>query len=191
MNMANIIANLANLAFLLLIFIVLSNFIVKNKITQLVLILAFAIFTFFIKCYHQMTIVGVLRGVIGDLSISSLLFLLSWAIIDFTKLPINLFNRKFCLVVGLTGLVLYLSVLDIIPLDVYALGYMPHGLLIGVFLVCILFLRINYVFAIIWLIALIAFLAKLQNSVNLWDYLIDPILWLICVYKAITKTLKS
>ncbi|MCC2625549.1 MAG: hypothetical protein K0R14_1422 [Burkholderiales bacterium] len=183
--MAYLIANAANLAFLLLIFTVPLNLIVKNKIAQLVLMILFSIFVLFIPIYHTMTVVNVVRGVIGDLSISGLLFLLFWAFIYFTKLPIDLFNRKFCLVIVLIGLVLYLSVLDIFPLDIYGFGYLPRGFLVVIFLLCILFLRVNYAFALIWLVALIAFLVKLQNSANLWDYLIDPVLWLMCGYKLV------
>jgi hypothetical protein len=185
MSVADIIANAANLAFLLLIFILLLKSVIKNKIAQLLLMVLFAIFVLFVNCYHGMTIVNLVRGVISDLSISGLLFLLLWAVIYFGKLPINLFPRSFCLVIVLTGLILYLSALDIIPFDIYGFGYMPQGFLIIVFFLCVLFLRINYVFAIIWLFALIMFLAKLQNSVNLWDYLIDPVIWLICLYKLI------
>jgi|SRR6185437_3039987 len=185
MSIADIIANATNLAFLLLIFILLLNIAIKDKITQLGLVVFFAIFLLFVKCYHGMTIIHLVRGVIGDLSISGLLFLLFWAVIYFTKLPVDLFNRRFCLAITVIGLVLYLCALDIVPFDIYVFGYLPHGLLVVIFIFCILFLQVNYLFAIIWLVALVAFLAKLQNSVNLWDYLIDPVLWLICVYNLV------
>ncbi|HLX55224.1 MAG TPA: hypothetical protein VKR58_14875, partial [Aquella sp.] len=146
MSLADILANAANLAFLLFIFILLLKLAIKNKIAQLGLMVLFAIFVLFVKCYHGMTIVNIMRGVISDLSISGLLFLLLWAIIYFTKLSINLFDRRFCLIIALTGLVLYLSALDIIPFDIYGFGYMPQGFLIIIFFFCVLFLQINYVF---------------------------------------------
>jgi hypothetical protein len=183
MRIADIIADLANLAFLQLMLILLLNFIFKNKIIKFLLMMLFAIFALFIHCYQGMTVVNLVRGIIGDLSLSGLLFLSSWSIIYFTRLSIDLFDRRFCLIIVLTGLILYLSVLDIIPFDIYAFGYLPQSILLLIFLFCMLFLRLNYIFAIIWVIALIAFFAKLQNSVNLWDYLIDPILWLLCLYK--------
>ncbi|MCC2644340.1 MAG: hypothetical protein K0R94_118 [Burkholderiales bacterium] len=183
MRTADIIADLANLAFLQLILILFLNFIFKNKIIKFLLMMLFAIFALFIHCYQGMTVVNLERGIIGDLSLSGLLFLSSWSIIYFTRSSIDLFDRRFCLIIVLTGLILYLSVLDIIPFDIYAFGYLPRSILLLIFLFCMLFLRLNYIFAIIWVIALIAFFVKLQNSVNLWDYLIDPILWLLCLYK--------
>jgi hypothetical protein len=179
---AHLIASSANLAFLLLIFTVPLNLVVKNKITKSILMVFFSMLVLFVPVCYGMTIVGIVRGVIGDLSVSGLLFLLFGVIIYFTKPSIDLFNRKFCLVIVLIGLVLYLSVLDIIPLDIYGFGYLPRGVLVVIFFLCIFFLWVNYVFALIWLVALIAFSVKLQNSVNLWDYLIDPVLWFICVY---------
>ncbi len=183
MSIANIIANAANLAFLLLLFTVLLNLVIKNNIAKCTLMALFSIFVLFVPICHGMTVVNIVRGVIGDLSISGLLFIFLWAVIYFAKLPIDLFNRKFCLMITLLGLVLYLSVLDIITLDIYWFGYLPRGFLVIIFFCCLLFLRANYLFALIWLVALVMFLAMLQNSVNLWDYLIDPVLWLICISK--------
>lgn len=185
MSVADIIAIAANLAFLSFIFILLVGRIIKNKIALLIVLSIFGGFVLFAGCYHGITIIDLMRGVIGDLSISGLLFLLSLAIVYFTGIQIDLFDRTFCMIVVFMGLLLYLSAIDIIPVDVYRIGYMPRSFLVIIFLLCMIFLLVNYVFAIIWLVALMIFLAGLQNSVNLWDYLIDPVLWIICTYKFI------
>jgi hypothetical protein len=185
MPIADIMANMTNLAILLLLFTLLIRLIIKNKFTQFILVSICAICVLNIKFLDGVTIIDVLRGIISDLSISGLLFLCSLAVIYFFQLPINLFNRTFCIVISALGLLLYLSAIDIIPFDIYRVGYRPHGFLVILCILCMLFLLVNYIFALIWLIALVAFLAKLQNSANLWDYLLDPVLWLICVSRLV------
>lgn len=185
MSVADFIATMANVSFLVFLLIILLNIFIKNRTVQLVIAIIFTGVALFIKCYHNMTLVELVHGINGDLSISSILFLLFWAFIYFKRIPLDLFDRMFCLIIASIGLVLYLSVLDIIPLDLYRSGYLPNSILGIIFLLCMLFVLLNSLFAFIWLIAIIMFAAKLQHSVNLWDYLIDPLLWLICVYKLI------
>lgn len=187
MSTPDIIANIANLVVMLTLLCALLGFVIKNKAIQLGSLFFITAVVLLISWPKYMQVPGIFRGVVGDLSISGLLFLSIYAIAYFSNSAVELFERKFCLIIALLGLVLYLSTLDILPFDLYGFGYLPAKLLVLVFLLCMLFLRLNYVFAVIWLIAALAFLLHLQNSVNLWDYLLDPFLWIICVYQAIFK----
>ena len=160
-----------------------------------------------IPLYHGSTLAQISRGIIGDLSISGLLVQIVIWINYIIRLPVmgsllcgnnqsslkewrrspilylvNILPRRFCLIIFILGLILYLAAFSFIPFDLYALGYYPKYLLVVVFILQLIFWQIKRVFAVIWLIALVAFYYKLQTSINLWDYLLDPILWLLCSY---------
>ena len=79
----------------------------------------------------------------------------------------------------LLGTFLYLSTFGFINFDIYNLGYLSSIMLL-VFSGLILFLIIaNRRLGYVWLLALVAFYFKLQSSNNFWDYLYDPLLWLV------------
>ena len=54
----------------------------------------------------------------------------------------------------------------------------------------ILFLILfNRILGYVWLFALIGFYFKLQSSNNLWDYLYDPLLWLVLLTNGVSSVL--
>ena len=54
----------------------------------------------------------------------------------------------------------------------------------------ILFLILfNRILGYVWLLALIGFYFKLQSSNNLWDYLYDPLLWLVLLTNCVSSLL--
>lgn len=191
MNLADILAISANLVFILFLFLRIINLFIKGHITQLLLIVLFAIFVLFFKIIDDMTIVEVVRGILGDLSISGLLMFGLLIIFHFFNIKIDLFNYTFCLIILGLGLLLYLTSLDILQVDLYRFGYMPKEFLTVIMILSLLFLYVNPIFAVIWLIALLFFYLKLQYSVNLWDYLIDPILWVTCVFQFLFSVMRK
>jgi hypothetical protein len=157
------------------------------------------LFVALIPLYHGSTLAEISRGVLGDLSITGLLvqvvlwvnYILPILLLDSknqnlllqAKLGKHLLqSRIFCLIIFALGLILYLATFNYISFDLYAMGYYPKYLLILIFILQLIFWHINKVFALIWLIALTAFYSKLQTSINLWDYMLDPVLWLLCSY---------
>lgn len=142
-----------------------------------------------IPLYRGSSLVELLRGAIGDVSTTS------GALMIF--IIINQFNfseskaRVLCPweKVGLIflGTLLYLSTFGFINFDVYNLGYLSPSMLLffsGLSLVLILFNRsLGY----IWLLAMVAFYFKLQYSNNLWDYLYDPLLWLVLLVNGLSS----
>ncbi len=171
-------AYMANLGFLLL--LVPVDFF-KNKYLKLFILCLCIWILACIKCYNSMSIVQISRGVVGDLSVSGLMFFIAIILRRVSSLRFDPLPKIFCLLIATIGLVLYLSALDIIPFDLYALGYNPQTLLYFIFCFAILLLFINVFASIVLLLALLCFIFKLQSSVNLWDYLIDPIFWLMCI----------
>lgn len=180
----NIIASVNNLVFLMLLITLLSNFIIANRQLQVIFILFVGILMLLLPCYHGFSVVQIIKAIVGDLSISGMLVTLflgaSYFINGSSR---QLLHPSVSLIVVMTGLILYLSNFAMIDFDFYTLGYHPNTLmLIVVLLIELAVWRSQKIIAIIWLVALLSFYFKLQHSTNLWDYLLDPIFWLICIY---------
>lgn len=159
------------------------------------------LFIVLVPIYHGFTLAQVARGIVGDLSITGLImqcaiwvnYIRNSKSNVYYKIPckVDFFNdilsHKFCIIIFILGLVLYLTTFNFIPFDLYAWGFYPTYLLVLIFILELIFWQINKIFAFIWLVALAAFYYKLQVSINLWDYLLDPILWLICTFKLLSN----
>jgi len=88
----------------------------------------------------------------------------------------------------ITGLMLYPAALGLGleckfggmgTLDLYALGYDSLGLSLPLLALTILLLFMKNRFGAILVVAMLAYNLQLQESPNLWDYLVDPFLTLI------------
>jgi len=131
-----------------------------------------------------------LRGWIGDLSITSLaLLILSLS----TRLPgRNIFDSRrnsllFILIV-LSGLFLYPMALGLGYWDPYRLGLGNAWFLGGLFVLALsaCFYELSLI-ALIIALAVLAWSTEWYESRNLWDYLLDPMLFIY----AITQLLRS
>ncbi len=133
--------------------------------------------------YKGSTLVEICRGIFGDLSLTTLFIGLFWLRAYIYNDTYKL-NRSFAAVVMVAGIVLYLSVFGIIPQDIYGWAYFPDMSFMLVFGIVQLYLwRYARCYAYFWLIALIAFYFKLEATANFWDYLFDPLLWVICLFR--------
>jgi hypothetical protein len=121
---------------------------------------------------------GYLRGIVGDLSVTTVLLLLrgllrpppGWAAKDArSRLALQL-------PVAAAGLALYPSALGLGPLDLYRLGYANPWFLGGLLALALAagFFRLTLV---TWCLALavLAWALGAYESRNLWDYLVDPL----------------
>ncbi len=118
-----------------------------------------------------------LRGIVGDLSITSVVLLLYWASTHVKQTQINTAqNLIACSVVGVTGVLFYPTATGFGPFDPYTLGYQPL-LLSGIAaMLCLASIWVRwYLTATCILAALIAYQLQGLPSHNLWDYLIDPL----------------
>ena len=127
------------------------------------------------------SLVELARGVIGDVSIASggILLLIILNQFDFSHNRTAILNHteKFSLL--LLGFMLYLATFGFIRYDIYHLGYLSAGMLFSISLLTMLMILFDRRLGYVWLVALISFYFKLQASNNLWDYLLDPVLWLV------------
>lgn len=138
----------------------------------------------FIPIFHGVCLVAFLNGCFSDLSITFiciLVYILSNKLINDSFYVKNVFSPPIIVVaISLLGLILYLSATGLIKYDIYALGYNNPYFLLGLAFISVVIFYFNRLFALVWLLALIAFYFKVQTSNNLWDYLFDPFLWLWC-----------
>lgn len=134
-----------------------------------------------IPIYRGSSVVELLRGAIGDVSTASgaLMIFIIINQFDFSESKTSILCSWEKIGLVFLGTILYLSTFGFIDFDIYNLGYLSSAMLLffsGLILLLIIFNRcLGYV----WLLAMIAFYFKLQYSNNLWDYLYDPLLWLV------------
>ena len=85
-------------------------------------------------------------------------------------------------VIAALGIVLYPAAIGLLPWDAYQLGF--EGAALPAVLIVIALAAAAYGLLVIplWIaVAAIAWQARLFASLNLWDYLIDPVAWLACL----------
>ena len=137
----------------------------------------------YLPLYLGFTLFQLFTGIVGELSIVSLILLCTWLFkILFLKNVSIMIQRPYAVLVVITGLLLYASTCGFIAIDIYRIGYFPTC----PFLICIGVAAIYFWYharAYSWyiLLALICFYFKVQESNNLWDYLFDPGLWIMSI----------
>ncbi len=187
---AYLIASLTNLSVLLFLAMLIAQRLSKNKRVVLAVMLISGFIATLIPCCHQMTLIEIMRGSLGDLSICGLFVFILLETGSLRGIsPSYLLPKPLCALLATIGTLLYLATFAYIKMDIYAFGYSPTTLVLCiVFLLEILVWYLSPLFAIIWLIGLVSFYFQLQASVNLWDYLFDPILWLVTIHLLIKNS---
>jgi hypothetical protein len=127
-----------------------------------------------------------LRAYIGDLSITSSVFFGAYIIQN--GFGINIYQAaeaKYLQTLAvLMGLFLYPFALGIGQLDPYRLGFHPQALTVALFVSAIYFWHKSYYFLLFVVTSVVlGYLLGLLESNNLWDYLLDAVLWLVCSAK--------
>ena len=137
----------------------------------------------------------IMRGALGDVSIATNLVLLFWLYGKLTEnIAINPMNKCIGWVIFLLGCILYASSLGFVSVDIYSYGYLlksPAMVLVSYAVIQLILWQFNRVFALIWLVAMLCYILKLQSSINLWDYLFDPVLWFISFCTIVNKSKKT
>jgi len=130
----------------------------------------------------ELSIAAYVRGVTGDLSLSTLVLAGAACIAQLTgRQPIGQRDLRALLwLVAVAAGFLYPFALGLTPFDPYALGYGSAGFVTALLLVTLAAwcARLNLI-ALIVIAAALAYLGGAYESRNLWDYLIDP---LVSVY---------
>jgi len=142
-----------------------------------------------------------LQGIIGELSISSLI-LVGWLFfqrqteLSGTSVTIKHNHRWFDIkptmwMIVVLSLALYPAALGLGYIDTYSWGFDPTYLFFAITILGVA-LAINNFFlaASVIALALLGYTLKIQSSLNLWDYLIDPILAIACWVRLLRLLLK-
>ena len=128
--------------------------------------------------FGELSLAAYVRGVTGDLSISTLVLAGAACIAQLTgKQPIGQRDLRALLwLVAVTAVFLYPFALGLTPFDPYALGYGSAGFVTALLLVTLAAwgARLNLIVFVV-IAAALAYLGSAYESRNLWDYLIDPL----------------
>jgi len=127
--------------------------------------------------FGDLSLAAYVRGVTGDLSISTLVLVGAACIAELTgrRLIGQRDLRALMGLVAAAAVFLYPLALGLTPFDPYALGYGSAELVTALLLVTVAACRarLNAVVLVI-IAAVVAYLGGAYESRNLWDYLIDP-----------------
>jgi hypothetical protein len=128
--------------------------------------------------FGELSLAAYVRGVTGDLSISTLVLAGAACIAQLTgKQPIGQRDLRALLwLVASAAVFLYPFALGLSPFDPYALGYGSAGLVTALLLLTLTawYARLNLIVLVV-IAATLAYLGGAYESRNLWDYLIDPL----------------
>jgi hypothetical protein len=121
-----------------------------------------------------------ISGAVGELSIVSILVLIAFIVRSLTSgnLLETRSRQQLYFLILIAGFLLYPASLGLSMFDPYTLGF---GFELSLFLlvVSMIYWLLKYrQLAVILLIVVAAAAAGILTSVNTWDYLIDPLLWL-------------
>lgn len=135
----------------------------------------------------ELPLAGYVRGVMGDLSIVTTLLLWSTLLANHKPAPI-----AFKLSIAIIALIFYPLALGLGMIDPYAWGYGSIPLLIAVLIFALICGLANWTQG-VWIIALaiIAWAFGLQESTNLWDYLLDPFLAIWAIFSVVGNILRA
>jgi hypothetical protein len=128
--------------------------------------------------FGELSLAAYVRGVTGDLSISTLVLAGAACIAQLTgKQPIGQRDLRALLwLVASAAVFLYPFALGLTPFDPYALGYGSAGFVTALLLLTLTawHARLNLIVLVV-VAAALAYLGSAYESRNLWDYLIDPL----------------
>lgn len=133
--------------------------------------------------------VSYLRAYTGDLSITScvLLMLALFETLSFQKFIHVRSKQSLAACVVATACVFYPMALGATYIDPYQWGYQPYYMLPALLSITLAsWFSQRHLLSLCISLAVLAYALKLGESDNLWDYLIDPALTLVCAVKLFT-----
>jgi hypothetical protein len=131
-----------------------------------------------------------IRGAIGDLSIVSQGLIITIVIQRLLQKQIvdDASMQRLTLFVSIMGILLYPAALGLGPVDTYSMGYqgilLPLLVLLGA--IWLLYSRAMLASGLFALAAPMAAIGAMESS-NLWDYIVDPLLFFYMAYQLLTQ----
>ena len=134
------------------------------------------------------------RGLLGDLSLASILMLATYLLSIMKKERINNANSFNGLVI-LMAIILYPTSLGYSQFDMYTIGFASdvfyNYFIMAIALIGVIAWYMGYAQIAVWLtLSVLAHGLNLFESNNLWNYLLDPLVVIACVVSAFIKACK-
>lgn len=167
---------------------------VKKQTAVVILLLVFVISFIPVSGY---SINLYLRGLLNDLSISSLV-LMGYYIISMEDAPSQ--TRPIFNLIAISGLFFYPMALGFGSIDPYSWGYLnnSHATIIPLIFILLLALLVFFSFykkqtlmLLCVTLSLLAYQLQLLESRNLWDYLLDPVIFFYALIAVLTRALRT
>ncbi len=135
-------------------------------------------------------IAGYSRGAVGDLSLSTMILISIYILRSLFGLKLFQFDKAWlpaCLVF-FTGIFFYPLALGLVMVDPYGMSYNPRVLSIFLFAIALIawYLK-NYLTVVCICAAVTGYIFRIFESDNLWDYILDPVIFIIAVIYLIMK----
>ena len=127
---------------------------------------------------NGVSLILALKGVFADLSLTTVLLLITWPFLRITNITLNGSDIAWlCTATLILALALYPMALGVGLHDSYVFGYEPWLLLTLVAATGILAVQKRYwISAATGIVVLCGYWLRVLPSQNLWDYLLDPLL---------------
>ena len=155
----------------------------RISLIRLLSLTIFVLFGSYTPIYMGSPLFTIIKGVLGNISITTMCIFAMILIRYLThrKLDIlNIIDNKIMIIFFLFGVLLYSSTLGFLSCDIYSLGFIPNIYTLIIFaMIFFIILQKNTPIAFYLLLGYISFYFKFLPTTNLWDYLFDPILWLM------------
>lgn len=182
----------ANVILLLAIFLNIPLITRLKLYTKLIIILIIALGSSLIPFYMGSNLLWIMRGVLSDLSTSTIILLIAFLLNNLFMLKVRILSTKPAIIIVFCCTFLYLSTLGVLPFDIYDLGFRPDIYFISLlFIITLIIWRFNRLNALALLGSLIMYYFRGQHSINLWDYLVDPILWICSIIVLVTDVFRK
>ena len=166
-----------------------------KKQTAVIIALLFFVISFFPVSGYSIN--QYLRGLLNDLSISSLLLMTHYMIsIDSNASQ----TRPILKLIAVTGLFFYPMALGFGAIDPYSWGYLNHAhdTIVPLIFISLLALLVFFSFYKKWTLLLfciafsiLAYQLQLLESKNLWDYLLDPVIFFYALISVLIRSLRT
>jgi len=161
------------------------------------LLLLFFLLTFF--SIDGNSINQYFRGIFNDLSISTLILVIYY-LFTYQNPPVQTQTDSILRIIALSGLFFYPLALGLGSIDPYAWGYFNniHAYITSLLFLLTLLSLLTYAFykkdlmtLICLLGASLAFQQNLLESRNLWDYLLDPVIFIFALFSVIISMFRQ
>ena len=132
----------------------------------------------YVPIYSGNTGAQLLHGILGELSMTTLLVFPYWFCQKEFENNTLLNRGRFSFFIVLLSLLLYFSTLGFLPFEIYSQGYFPTPLFMLFFCLFVLYFVIRApIYAGILVLVLISFYFQIGLSNNIFDYLTDVVLF--------------